>query len=108
MSLPASTAHLAAVTILTMWAESSTGMTGVHTLLRAISVPVDSTKTTMSLTCVVETRGSARCAEVTVEVDILKSARFKDKTTGAFGVHTMKNRALRTSVVKETLKGLQM
>ena len=104
MSLPASTAHLAAVTILTMWAESSTGMTGVLTIPREINARVDLQKRGTNLVCAAEIRSSAKCAEEIAVVDTLRLAKFKEETTGDFGAPMMKAHATRITAVNATLR----
>ncbi len=108
MSLPARTANRAVVNILMMWVESSIGMTGVLTMSdKAVAIVISLRHGTSSIFAA-ETRDSARCAEVTAEANTCRLARSKEETTGAFGVRMMRAHAQKTSVVRETLKGLLM
>jgi hypothetical protein len=51
-------------------------------------------------------RDSARCAGVTAAVGTARSARCRLKGTGGYGVHMMKHRALKVTMVREILKDL--
>lgn len=90
------------------WAESSTGMTGVHTLPSRQGAQVISQRLGMSSMFAAELRSNAKCVEVIAEADTLRLARFKEETTGEFGVPMMKAPALMTSRAREIPKDLRM